>query len=252
MITAVRVEGYGESPAELQAELDAILGHFCMAGYLEGIVPQVHTVADEVYPRCRGEVEIAGRKFAFTFEGRKVLHFEPNEFWDVQRPVTQPGYRVVDRGFDPVPAEVQFTGDITSAQGMATLSDPIYRDVTPEVIVLHRALPMDWPDSVRPGPRLERTVKKIGPYDLQEFTEVALRAEVEEASYEIGDSGYTVTVSCVVPADQGGVNAMGWRSHFWAETLADAAIAAGKDIDARVAGMNDVPGAVTGTVGPLQ
>lgn len=259
MITAVRVEGIGGSPAELQAELDAVLGHFCMAGYLEGVVPQASEIADEVYPRRPSEQpwkSPGGREFWLSFEGRKVLRFEPNEGWDMQRPVEQVEYRVIDRGFEPVPAEVQFTGDVTRAEGTALMAEPIYRDVSAETIVLRRQLPMDWPDSVRdvpyPPELLTQSAPKLTPLDLQRYAELVLRHEVEEASYAVKPNGYTVEVSCVVPTSaagrQAGVNAMGWRSHFFAETLGDASVAAGADIDARIAEMDSVPGKVTGRV----
>lgn len=249
MITAVRVEAIGESPAELQAEIDAVLVHFCMAGYLEGVVPQRSEVADEVYPRRQGQTgwkSPEGREFWMQFEGRKVLRFEPNEGWDVQRPIEQIEYQVVDLGHEPVPDTTpspRVTGDVSNLSGsvIEQLAEPILRDVTPEVIVLRRQLPMNWPYGVRPGyVELEPAHKPIDAGGLRLFSDFALRPEVEEAFFVPGEGGWTITALLSVKTGEN--MAMGWRAEHFGETLGEAATAASADVDARLREMGNVGG----------
>src|SRR4051794_5583471 len=94
MISRVRIEALGNSPAQLQAEIDAILHHLRMVGLYEGIVPRNSWTTEEVYPRKQGEVVFGERRFGFEFEGRKIMKFEPNEGFEVQRPLPQDEYSV--------------------------------------------------------------------------------------------------------------------------------------------------------------
>lgn len=123
MITAIRVEAVGVDPGQCKQEIDTILDHMRQAGHYEGIVPHCGEIKDEVYPRRRMDDEIrgvAGGRFAFDFDGRKVIEFMPDE----------------DPGFEPQrPEPLRDTTVFVKGD-----------DVTETKIVLDRLLPMDWPD----------------------------------------------------------------------------------------------------------
>lgn len=226
MITAIRVEGAGESPAEIQRELDTLLDHMMMIGSFEGIVPSGSTIPEggEVYPRCHPSVSAAAGGYEFT--GRKVLHFELGE---TPHPNLQDEFEVREKTF-------AFAGDVATPATYTAAGGS--RDVTAETIVVWRRLPMDWPDTVRmPALKMIESSRPPKPEqaDLNKFTELAMREEVDEISYGIVDGGYAVEVRCLLPDPASPGNAFGWLTILHGETLYDAAAAAIADTDARVA-----------------
>lgn len=175
MISVVRVEAVGDDPAQVKAEIDAILNHIRITGFHEGIVPERYEIRGEVYevrdPNDVIEGENGGQ-FVFPYQGRKIVSYYPMEFQNYapQMPYETQGYEVI----------------------LAVEGSP-KRDVTKDNIVSPRELPMDWPQQFRPRPFID---------------------EHETVLYELRQMGMTCTIKPLPDPQQGtsyGGSADRWR-----------------------------------------
>lgn len=224
MISAIRIEGYGDSPYEIQREIDAMLVHLQVIGILEGCVPAESHVADEVYPRQTEPVRIDGSTYSFQFSGRKVLHFVPNEGYEMQRPAVQD-----DKNdwylFDPPSAASHPSGSLTTASsaGVRTV-----RVMTDRFVVVQRQLPLDWPDPVYaddPNFLSEPPRERLTPEAMARFTELATHPVVTGVAFGPSKSrpGWEIDISCSATF---GDSAMMMSDTIYGETFPDAVEAA--------------------------
>jgi hypothetical protein len=132
MISRIRVEARAASMEQARREIQIVLDHARMAGWLEGVVPSSSSVTDDHY----GEVYKSDRWSGYTdasgadlrFEGRMAVSFDPE---------------VTDGGLKQYTYEVQ-RHELAHHDGKTgeRVVDPTSWDVTNDVFVLERMNPI--------------------------------------------------------------------------------------------------------------
>lgn len=77
MISEIRVKARAASMEEAEREIEILLDHARMAGFLEGIVPSSSSVADDHYGEVRQRDRWIDLDPELRYEGRVVLGFDP-------------------------------------------------------------------------------------------------------------------------------------------------------------------------------
>lgn len=153
MIAFVRFEAYGNSLAEVEAQLDAIASHVAMAGFCDGIVPPISETTDEHYDVLNGEeqnVKVGDVDYHFHYRGRRKVSYYHPHFGDAQRPKMQPEYTVLhDRQIEF--AEIAGDKPVMERLAEPAEGEPKGEDVTKNVIVLRRRMTPDVLKVLYPG-----------------------------------------------------------------------------------------------------
>jgi hypothetical protein len=229
MISRIRIEARASSMEEARREIEALLGHAQMAGYLEGLCPQASHIVDDHF----GAVYAPDpwRALDMGYEGRIVLKFDPEP--NPGGGLREYGYAVTRTDKDQnLPADV-----LSADEG---------KDVTADVIVLGRQCPVtrdsawDLAEALAPldaGPR-KPTVE-----ELQRFGRLANRDEVTTIEFGRSKSrrGYEIELTYYKPSfvqssvegvTVSGPSGIGGHSVEYGETFSDALAAAEAVVDA--------------------
>lgn len=179
MISRIRIEARASSMEEARHEIEIVLGHVQMAGYLEGLTPQSCSPSDEHFGRLYGHDQWSD--LGMEFEGRMVLVFDPEP--NPGGGLREYGYVVTRTDKDQIADPVMFGAD----EG---------KDVTAEVIVLGRLSPVTrehgWEG--RGGLHVGMSAEEI----LSEIRRIDQVADVEigyDRTMPDGSDGWRVTVT---------------------------------------------------------
>lgn len=208
MISKITVTARAASMEEAEREIEVLMAHARMAGYLEGIVPQSVRGTDEHFGQAPGAERHpeAWRELGLPYEGRKSYSFEAEL---VRGGLKEYGFTVLQH-----PEGEQFTNDPPS------LTDG--EDITDRVIVLNRHYPATRDTTLEsPGDPtgLLNVQKEPSPENMARVVALVAREIVQSFGFTPQRGGWGIDISVHVPF---GEHAMGQTTGFHGATLSEA------------------------------
>lgn len=129
MISEIRIKARASSMEEAEREIELLLDHARMVGYLEGIVPQSSSDLESHYGPVPGRDDWA--VLGMPYEGRGGCKFYAEQ---------DPLGGLKEFGFEVIEVDDFTPHGLHGVEGSE--AEPVRRDVTEKVMVLHRRRPV--------------------------------------------------------------------------------------------------------------
>jgi hypothetical protein len=219
MVSRIRVEVRGGSMEAAERAAFLLFEHAKMAGYLEGICPQSGEWTDHHFDRPEmrakiGDAPEAWGELGLPYAGRLTFTFEPEV---TGGGLKQFGYTVLGVDRDATTIEGPNADPVVDQVAQGTLVRPAGRDVTREVMVLHRSQPVTRGSVTELD--LEVQANEPTKENLDRVCALALHPNVSEFGYSRRPPGWGVDVSITF---EHGTMAMGSHQSFFGATLDEA------------------------------